>query len=266
MPLIPGHSTKASRSSRQPSHRPRWSLVEDRCHLSPLTLPFSSPLQPGQAAELGRQGLSAPHKAQSSGPPWNMGFLSCRWGNEGQEWREQAPQSTSAGCVPTCLQNPAGHSFSRSLTYLHLPLSSPSSQLQIWGFPCSAKPGVIVTSFSSECPPHSSICRFCWFHLLNISQMLPAHHRHQPHPSLEMHLPPHEALCAHPGTPDHALWLTQPEEPQKTNQSFPPLLRVLPGSCLTQSKSQPVPKPTGSCVAWPWLPAALTPPSLPLLI
>ena len=42
--------------------------MEDRCHPSPLPLPFSSQLQPGQAAQgrgergLGRLGLSSPHK------------------------------------------------------------------------------------------------------------------------------------------------------------------------------------------------------------
>lgn len=193
MPLIPGHSTKASQSSRQPSLWPRLSLVEDRCRLSPLTLPFSSQLQPGQAAGVGRQGLSSPREIQSSWPPWNTGFLGCRWGRQGQsrENKLEVPQGTSAGRVPIWFQNLGGHSFNRLLTYLHLPRSSPSLQLHAFlAQPCLES---LLLLSPTDCPPHSTICKSCWIHLLNTSQMLPSHHRHcpQPRPSLEMHLLPH---------------------------------------------------------------------------
>lgn len=54
--------------------------VEDRCHLSPLTLPFSSQLQPGQAAGVGGRACLLPTRPRTW-PPQNSGFLSCRWGH-----------------------------------------------------------------------------------------------------------------------------------------------------------------------------------------
>lgn len=183
------------------------------------------------------------------------------------EWREQARGPTGhqcRACAP--LVSKPGGSFIQSLAHLF----ASSTVLPIFAapcVPCSAKPGVLVTSFS-YCLPSP-------FNHLQILLVPPSTSKYisnvtfspwplPPASSKPGDAPPLGSLCS-PWHPCHPLRLTQPEEPAKNkSDSFPPLHRILHGSCLTQSKSRSFPKPTRPCTVCPWLRAALAPFHSPL--
>lgn len=143
MPLTQGHSTKASQSSRQPSHWPRLSLVGDRCHLSPLTLPFSSQLQPGQAAGVGGRARLLPTRPSPLGHPGTRGFSAVDADTKARVERTSSGSHRAPvqGVCPSGFKTPwVIHSIACSLTCIfHCPPHLCSSMLsllsQAWS-PC----------------------------------------------------------------------------------------------------------------------------------